>query len=155
MSWNLVWTSRNSENKFSSIGDFVVLFGDEPILTKTMYGQISKEDNKSHLTFVESSYKFNFEDFNEFIFDFELGKQAKFSFDVYDGEDVFAYDEISETLIIELSSFTSNLRFSIPIDGRSRSQFVAEFRKFLNHYLECFEKFNKKDSVNDNDNVNL
>ena len=150
MSWNLVWTSKDSENKVSSISEFVVLFGDEPILTKTMYGQITKSDNIPHLTFVESSYKFSFEDFNEFTSDFELGKQAKFSFDVLDGEDAFAYDETKETLIIALSSYTSNLKFEIPIDGRTRSQFVAEFRKFLKHSLECYEKFTKTESVDDN-----
>ncbi len=135
MSWNLVWTSENN----NANSKFVFYLGDEPILTKLMYGQIFRTDKEAWLTFVENSHKFSFEDFNEFIIDFEKSAQAKIKFDVWDGEEAFAYDSESERLIIALDSYTSNMNFSIPIDERSRVQFVGEFRKFLNHYLEFFK----------------
>lgn len=140
MSWNLVWTPVTNELTQSN-GDskFVFYLGDEPILTKQMYGQIYQTEKESWLTFVENSHKFSFEDFSEFIMDFEKSSQAKISFDIWDGQDAFAYDSNSEQLIVALDSYTSNMKFSIPIDDRARAQFALEFRKFLNHYLSFFE----------------
>lgn len=143
MNWNLVWTSIDK-----STGEFVVLLGDEPILTKKMYGQIINGSSGSYLTFVENSYKFSFENFNEFVNDFDSGKQAKISFDVWDGEDAIAYDEDNESLNIELSSYTSNLKFSIGLNEKTRSQFASEFRKFLNHWMEFFESELKNKNSN-------
>lgn len=146
MNWNLVWIPEPSESndcsKPSGESKFIFYLGDEPILTKRMYGQIYRTDKDSWLTFVENSHKFSFEDFNEFIVDFEKSAQAKIKFDVWDGEEAFAYDSESDRLTIALDSYTSNMYFSIPIDERTRVQFAGEFKKFLTYYLEFFEASN-------------
>lgn len=136
MSWNLLWTP-NETNKLT--GEFVVLLDDEPFLSKKMYGQITNRSECFYLTFVKNLHKFSFEDFNEFINDFENGRQAKCSFDVWNGEDAFAYDETNEQLNIELSSYTSNLRITIPMIEKTRMQFAKKFRKFLTYYLELLD----------------
>ena len=143
MSWNLVWTPSESDDKNFCNSKFVFYLGDEPILTKRMYGQIYRSEKESWLTFVENSHKFSFEDFNEFIIDFSKSAQAKIRFDVWDGEEAFAYDSDSERLIIALDSYTSNMNFSIPIDERIRNQFIGEFKKFLNYCLNFFETATK------------
>jgi len=140
MNWNLVWTPIDNH-----ISKFTIYLGDEPILTKTMNGQIYQTDTNSCLTFVENSYKFSFEDFNEFIGDFEMGKQTKFSFDIWNGEEAFAYDELTERLTWAHDSNISELHFSTLIDERTRIQFGGEFKNFLNFYLEYYSTYLSKE----------
>jgi len=132
MNWNLVWEPIHNQTS-----KFTIYLGDEPILTKTMYGQIYQTNTNSWLTFVEN-FKFSFEDFNEFISDFETGKQSKSSFSVLNGEDSLVYDELTERLTWALVYNESNLHFSAQMDNRTRMQFVGEFKKFLNFYLEYY-----------------
>jgi len=147
MNWNLVWINElNETNKSSFSGRFVFYLRDEPILTKRMYGQVCRSEKDVWMTFVENSHKFSFEDFNEFVTDFSESAQAKFQFDVWDGEEAFAYDSDSERLVVALESYTSNMNFSIPIDERTRTQFTGEFTKFLNCCIEFFESATKQDS---------
>jgi len=91
MNWNLVWTNETNTSKTEGMFDskFIFYFGDEPVLTKRMYGQIYRTENDAWLTFVENSHKFSFEDFNEFIMDFEKSSQAKIKFNAWDGEVCF------------------------------------------------------------------
>jgi hypothetical protein len=152
MNWNLVWTNETNTSKTEGMfnSKFIFYLGDEPVLTKRMYGQIYRTENDAWLTFVENSHKFSFEDFNEFIMDFEKSSQAKIKFNVWDGkvcfnnqtclgrEEAFAYDSDSERFIVAFDSYTSNMNFSIPMDDRTRTQFTLEFRKFLTNSLEFF-----------------
>jgi hypothetical protein len=152
MNWNLVWNlcTDLESNANSCDSKFIFYLGDEPILTKSMYGQIYRTEKESWLTFVENSHKFSFEDFNEFIMDFEKSSQAKITFDnkqtCLGREEAFAYDSDSNRFIVALDSYTSNMIFSIPMDERTRTQFVKEFRKCLNHYLQFFESSTKLNS---------
>lgn len=137
MNWNLIWTPIGK-----TTGEFIFLFGDEPILTKQMRGKIINKTNDQYLTFVESTHKFTFEGFNEFIDEFEKGNEIKYSFDIWDGEDSFSYNNTDERLDITLVFYTSNLTFSIELTEKVRHQFATEFRKFLAHYLKFFENNN-------------
>ena len=139
MNWNLVWTPIHNQTS-----KFTIYLGDEPILTKTMYGQIYQTNKKLWLTFVENS-KFSFEDFNEFIGDFEIGEQAKFSFSLLNGEDSLVYDKSTERLTWALESYTSNLHFSAQMDERTRIQFAREFKNFFNFYLEYYSTYLSKE----------
>ncbi len=143
MNWNLVWTPGESTGANTCNSKFVFYLGDEPILTKKMNGQICQSQKKTWLTFVETMYKFSFENFNEFVMDFQKSTQAKISFDVWDGQESFVYDSDTDRLIIAFELYTSNMVFSISIDDRTRIQFVKEFNKFQNHYLEFFETSSK------------
>lgn len=134
MMWNLVWTPIDT-----CTSEFVICLGDEPVLTKRLCGRIVINGKESWLRFVESSYKFKFEDFNEFIGDFESNKQAKGIFNMTNGEEAFGYDPETSRLTWIFGSYTSNLNFTVELDERGRTQFAKEFRKFLNFYLEFYE----------------
>jgi hypothetical protein len=142
MNWNLVWEPIHNQTS-----KFTIYLGDEPILTKTMYGQIYHTNTNSWLTFVEN-FKFSFENFNEFINDFETGRQAKFSFSLLNGEDSLVYDELTERLTWALESNTSNLHFSFQMDEKTRMQIVGEFKKFLNFYLDYYSTSQVESSSN-------
>ena len=138
MNWNLIWKPIDAYTS-----EFIVFLGDEPIITKKMFADIIRTPKNLYLTFVESSYKFSFELFNEFICEFESGKQTKFVFDINDGEEAFAYDSDMESLKIVFQLYSSNLNISIPMDERTRMQFANEFRKFLTHNMNLYEESTK------------
>jgi len=135
MIWNLIWTPIHNQTS-----KFTIYLEDEIVLTKTIYGQIYQNNTNFWLSFIENS-KFSFEDFNEFINDFETGKDVKFSFNILNGEDELVYNKFTERLTWLLGSHTSNLLFSHQIDERTRMQFAREFRKFLNYYLKFYLEF--------------
>jgi hypothetical protein len=134
MNWNLTWESIDTHN-----GKFTIYLGDEPVLTKRMYGQIYRTDKDTWITFVENSHKFSFEDCNEFIAQLENDTSGKITFDIWDGEEAIAYDSETQILTWALDSYTSNLHFSIPMDPRTRNQFAVQFRNFLNFYLNFYD----------------
>jgi hypothetical protein len=124
--WSLNWIENglnNTENYFS------FKFGEIEILTKKMYiTSINKETG--FLSFADNNYNFDFAKFEEFINSFSKGHKARFSFDVYDGNDGFIFE--NNTLNIELSFYTSNLSSHIKLNDNERKQFVIQFTNFLN-----------------------
>lgn len=130
-----------------------------------MYGNICRtfdsklKKNVNFLTFVETSEKFDFELFDNFIKSLESDKTVHFVFDAWDGCEAFRYKSETKVLIFEFSKWTSNMDFTLKLTNDMRMQFAEEFKKFLDFYKQYFESKNKpktksKSNSNNNDVLN-
>jgi hypothetical protein len=82
-----------------------------------------------HLTFVETSYTFNINEFKNFIKCIEDDKTTQYAFDKSDICDFFMYH--NNKFKINLSSYASNLLVEIPINETTGKQICKELTKFL------------------------
>ena len=154
--WKLQWNSYNNRD-----GSFTVFFNNDQILTKKMYGNICRtfdsklKKNVNFLTFVETSEKFDFELFDNFIKSIEADETVRFVFDAWDGCEAFKYKSETKVLTFEFSKWSSNMDFTLKLTDDMRMQFAEEFKKFLDFYKQYFESKNKPKtkSKSNNDDV--
>lgn len=135
--WRLVWQKKSDKD-----GTFTIYCNDQIILTKEMYGNIYKINDKrdgltkKYLTFVETYEDFNFENFTKFIANLEADNNAFYNLDPYDGEESFKYNPENKIFTIAFTKYSSTMYFTINLDDETRLNFVNEFKKFLNQYTE-------------------